>query len=63
MSRVLFEITKGERNAPGDWLTYVNTEKSAQPGSTGSQPATNVSVGNRTAEPVLKFHTAASVPD
>ena len=63
IQKAFFEITKGERKAPGDWLTYVNTEKSAQPGSNGSQPATNVSVGNQTAEPVMKFHTAASVTD
>jgi len=63
IQKAFFEITKGERKAPGDWLTYVNTEKSAQPGSNGSQPATNVSVGNQTAEPVMKFQTAASVTE
>jgi len=60
-----FEITKGERKAPGEWLAYVNAAKASQPGNNGSQPekATDVSVSNATAEPVMKFHTAASVTD
>jgi branched-chain amino acid aminotransferase len=56
-----FEITKGVRKAPGDWLTYVNAAKAAQPGNNGSQPeAIDVSVSNATAEPALKFQTAAA---
>src|SRR4029453_4071343 len=27
IQKVFFEITKGERKAPGDWLTYVNQAK------------------------------------
>src|SRR3982075_55668 len=38
IQEAFFEITKGERKAPGDWLTYVNAAQSAQPGSNGSQP-------------------------
>ena len=65
ISVAAFEITKGERKAPGDWLTYVNAAKGAQPGSNGSQPeaATNVSVRNQPAEPALKFQTAANTTD
>src|SRR5438105_2498497 len=32
-----FEITKGERKAPGNWLKYVKAAKSPQPGNNGSQ--------------------------
>jgi branched-chain amino acid aminotransferase len=57
-----FEITKGEREAPGEWLTYVKAAKASQPGNNGSQPetATDVSVRNATAEPALKYQTAAA---
>jgi branched-chain amino acid aminotransferase len=60
-----FEITKGERKAPGEWLTYVNAAKISAPGNNGSQPgkSTNVSVSNQSAEPVLKFSTAGHVTD
>jgi branched-chain amino acid aminotransferase len=70
IQKAFFEITKGERKAPGDWLTYVNAAKTAQAGSNGSQPeqttaemTTDVSVSSAAAEPVLKFQTAASATD
>jgi branched-chain amino acid aminotransferase len=63
IQKVFFEITKGERPAPGKWLTYVNEKKDAQSGSNGSQAATDVTVSNQTAEPVLKFQTAAIATD
>jgi branched-chain amino acid aminotransferase len=31
IQNAFFEITKGERPAPGKWLTYVNEQKQAQP--------------------------------
>src|SRR6185503_13695038 len=31
IQRAFFEITKGERPAPGPWLTYVNEQAVAQP--------------------------------
>ena len=60
-----FEITKGNRKAPGNWLTYVNAAKGAQPGNNGSQPETmtDVSVSNQSAEPVMKFQTVANATD
>ena len=60
-----FEITKGDRRAPGNWLTYVNAAKGAQPGNNGSQPetTTDVSVSNQPGEPVMKFQTAAIATD
>jgi hypothetical protein len=69
-----FEITKGERKAPGDWLTYVKSAKSPQPSSNGSrsrqdvQPQSekssevNVST-SQPSEPVMKYQTAANSID
>src|SRR6476619_2303459 len=45
IQKAFFEITKGERKAPGDWLTYVSPAKSAQPGNNGSQSQTVTNVG------------------
>jgi branched-chain amino acid aminotransferase len=55
-----FEITKGERPAPGDWLTYVNATESVRPENNGrkAQEITNASTVQPT-EPVLKYQTAA----
>ena len=60
-----FEITKGERKAPGSWLTYVNAAENAQPGNNGfeSEKATDVSVSNQPTEPAMKFQTAANATD
>ena len=38
IQKAFFEITKGERKAPGEWLTYVKEAKTSKPGSNGSQP-------------------------
>jgi branched-chain amino acid aminotransferase len=35
IQKVFFEITKGERQAPGKWLTYVNETKSAPADNNG----------------------------
>ena len=35
IQRAYFEITSGEREAPGDWLTYVNEHKPAQAENNG----------------------------
>jgi branched-chain amino acid aminotransferase len=66
IQNAFFEITKGERKAPGDWLTYVNASRKAQPGNNGfdaekamPEKTTDVSVSSPSAEPVLKFQTAA----
>ncbi len=65
IQKAFFEITKGDRKAPGKWLTYVNAAKGSQPGNNGSQPeaATDVSVRNQPAEPVMKFQTTAIAGD
>src|SRR6267154_3543552 len=67
---VFFEITKGERKAPGDWLTYIRAVKRPQPGNNGSQSreeargesekGADVSVtADRQSEPAMKYQTAA----
>lgn len=69
-----FDITKGERKAPGDWLTYVKSAKSPQAGSNGSlsRPDANpeskigsdVSVpSDQSSESVMKYQTAANSID
>ena len=65
IQKVFFEITKGDREAPGKWLTYVNESRSAQPGNNGfeAEKATDVSVTSSPAEPVMKFQTAATATD
>ena len=35
IQKAFFEITKGERPAPGNWLTYVNEHKPAQVNNNG----------------------------
>jgi len=53
IQKVFFEITKGERKAPGDWLTYVNGAKQTDTnGYGGSIEATGEN------EPVLSYQTA-----
>lgn len=65
IQKAFFEITKGDRKAPGKWLTYVNAAKGSQPGNNGSQAeaATDVSVRNQPAESAMKLQTAAIASD
>jgi len=69
-----FEITKGERKAPGDWLTYVKAAKTPQASNNGSlsreEPRQESEKGvevtataNRQSEPVMKYQTAANTVD
>jgi branched-chain amino acid aminotransferase len=53
-----FEITKGERKAPGDWLTYVNETKSARAENNGHK-AQEVTSQGRKNEPVPKYQATA----
>ena len=59
IQKTFFEITKGEREAPGDWLTYVNTSGS-NPDNNGHQirkvGSTASSAGK---EPAVKYQTTA----
>src|SRR4030095_6631206 len=56
IQKAFFEITKGERPAPGDWLTYVNEPKSSS-SNNGYSGAIETSSTN---EPVLSYQTAPS---
>jgi branched-chain amino acid aminotransferase len=42
IQEVFFQITSGEREAPGDWLTYVNERKPAQLANNNGYNATQV---------------------
>jgi branched-chain amino acid aminotransferase len=59
IQRAFFEITKGERKAPGDWLTYVNnvdTSKSSNNGHAAGTVKSSSAAGD--SEPELTFQTA-----
>jgi branched-chain amino acid aminotransferase len=55
-----FEITKGERQAPGNWLTFVNSETAKLPDNNGHNADTIAGGGtsSREGEPVVKYQTA-----
>ena len=57
IQKVFFEITKGERPAPGDWLTYVNEQKAAPAERVFTPPP--VQRDDSDTAPILSFHTAA----
>ena len=66
IQKMFFEITKGERKAPGDWLTYVEASKNAQPRNNGSQAGKSSDVSapaSQRAEPVMKYQTAATATE
>src|SRR5882762_5887327 len=66
IQKAFFEITKGERKAPGDWLTYVNSAKKSQPGNNGNKADKGSTVNASTKpadEPALKYQTATAIPD
>jgi branched-chain amino acid aminotransferase len=56
IQKVFFEITKGERKAPGNWLTYVNEAKETTD-SNGFAGAVETASSN---EPLLSYQTAPS---
>lgn len=62
IQKAFFEITKGERKAPGEWLTYVKTAKANRVGNNGYEPDQALRIESAN-EPVLKYQTAASVTD
>ena len=63
IQEVFFQITSGEREAPGKWLTYVNQVKQEQTGNNGfhatpvQEPIEGGAAGS---EPVTKLHAAAA---
>jgi branched-chain amino acid aminotransferase len=58
IQKVFFEITKGERPAPGDWLTYVHEQK-APAAEKRFGPPQQVPRDDSDTAPILSFHTAA----
>ena len=64
IQKAFFEITKGERQAPGDWLTYVRATRAAQPGNNGSPTEKVANVGvSSPGKPVMQLSTAAIATD
>jgi branched-chain amino acid aminotransferase len=58
-----FDVTKGERKAPGDWLTYVKKSTRSQANDNGFEDKSVSEVGHSvspTAEPVLKYQAASA---
>ena len=64
IQKAFFEVTKGERKAPGDWLTYVRAHREATTRNNG-QPKKGSDVPTSTSEPaeVLRYQTAAIATD
>jgi branched-chain amino acid aminotransferase len=64
IQKIFFEITSGERDAPGDWLTYVNAEQPAQPNNNGHSTTARVAEPTASAasgdEPLVNYHAAVS---
>src|SRR6267143_4714195 len=64
IQQAFFDITKGEREAPGDWLTYVKAAKKSQPGNNGNRADKRSTVNASTKpadEPALKYQTATAI--
>ncbi|HYJ85276.1 MAG TPA: branched-chain amino acid transaminase [Pyrinomonadaceae bacterium] len=58
-----FDVTKGERRAPGDWLTYVKKATKSQANDNGFEDKSVSEVGHsvsQPAEPVLKYQAASA---
>ncbi len=56
IQKTFFEITSGERQAPGDWLTYVREE--AKAGNNGFKSKTKVGTSTPVIEPAAKLQAA-----
>lgn len=59
IQEAFFAITKGERKAPGDWLTYVNASAS-KPDNNGHKPQTVANTSNEGKESAATFQTATT---
>jgi branched-chain amino acid aminotransferase len=56
-----FEVTKGERKAPGDWLTYVKKATTSRANDNGFEDKSVSEVGHsvsQPSEPALKYQAA-----
>lgn len=65
IQKAFFEVTKGERKAPGEWLTYVREKRGAVARDNGQQQSAKADATPRTSqsEPVLEYQTAAIATD
>jgi branched-chain amino acid aminotransferase len=66
IQKAFFEITKGERKAPGDWLTYVKTATKSQARNNGNsaEKGSTVEAPVQAADrPALKYQTAAAITE
>jgi branched-chain amino acid aminotransferase len=59
IQKLFFEITSGEREAPGPWLTYVNEEKQAEASNNGHNPTARVTEPP-SEEPAISYQTVAA---
>ncbi len=59
IQKMFFEITKGEKKAPGNWLTYVNEQKQSPAADNNGFTATKVERDDSDTAPILSFQTAA----
>jgi branched-chain amino acid aminotransferase len=57
IQQAFFDITKGERQAPGNWLTYVN--KKSVPTESNGHARKKVASDDSDTAPILSFQTAA----
>jgi branched-chain amino acid aminotransferase len=62
IQKAFFEITKGERPAPGDWLTYVNDQKTPQPETEAGneRPATSGESSREDNQPAMTYQAAGA---
>ena len=63
IQEAFFQITKGERKAPGDWLTYVNVPHPTTVANNGhkvQEEGGAAAISGPGVEPALNYHAAAS---
>ena len=58
IQKLFFEITSGERPAPGPWLTYVH-EQEAHSGNGFGDKSSVATPSSPVVEPATKIHAAA----
>ena len=59
IQKAFFEITKGERKAPGDWLTYVNAQKKSTPNNNGHRGSVDKTATEKETESTFSYQTAS----
>jgi branched-chain amino acid aminotransferase len=64
IQQAFFDVTKGERKAPGDWLSYVREHRAATTGNNGQPGQNDPAVTSSTSETeALRYQTAAIATD